>query len=135
MCLSRVYRGKEKREALAKLPDTFCVWKRLLSSGDGIYLCCLAGDRIHAGRMRASYLGMAYEIPNDRYSTRNEPMKGRDAYRCGWHAYRQNVTGGVRCTAHKKDVRAIGVQTGRIVVVLSHITFPRKCGKAGVAHE
>ena len=57
MCLDVVYRGKQKKEALAKLPDEFPVAKK------------------------------------------------------------------------KKHVVTIGEQSGRVVVVLSHITFPKKCGK------
>ena len=135
MCLDVVYRGKRKKEALAKLPDEFPVWKRLsywCNNPDPVWRTWAEPSiRVYSGEMKAPYLGTAYGSPHSPEQRRlHSPIKGERAYPCGWHAYitRQDRSN-TRCLAKKQHIRAIGEQDGEIVVVLSHITFPNKCGK------
>jgi len=135
MCLDVVYRGKREKEALSKLPEEFYVWK-WLDFVSAVPCTSCSRDEVHAGEMKAPYLGDAYRLPPryDKCSTYTERNKlsGPHAYKSGWHAYlRRNGVGVVntRCLAKKKHIRAIGEQDGCVVVVLSHITFPKKCGK------
>lgn len=129
MCLDVVYRGKDKKEALAKLPDEFPVWKVLWRTENGQWVTDTCRAFCRAGEQQADFLGMSKSAyPED------------PRYRCGWHAFLRRkgavgwmdgVTGAghiVRCMAKKKHIRTIGIQTGHVVVVLSHITFPKKCG-------
>lgn len=138
MCLDVVYRGKQKREALAKLPDEFVVWKvvRQYADGNRKPLCFGQDCSLEAGEMAAPYRGGTGE-----------------GYRAGWHAnlsregvvafvlrtgwsrvsfpYEEDGAIGIpiiKCKAKKKHIVAIGEQCDRKVVVLSHITFPKKCG-------
>lgn len=131
MCLDRVFRGKEKREALAKLPNKFVVGKIVrFDVGDAFWTTEFSPrTKIRAGRMRAPYLGLAYKYP---VRCSGERLRGKKAYRAGWHAYLRFKlnSGHTRCVAYKKDIRAIGVDKDQVVVVLSHITFPKKCGRA-----
>jgi hypothetical protein len=135
MCLDVVYRGKQKKEALAKLPDEFPVWKVLkMWLGE-----LVTGDRytpVDSGELKAPYLG---ELDCGELDC--EP---NGSYLAGWHAftdaesastYRMGSEEVVQCAAKKCHVREIGGQYVRSsalgqVVVLSHITFPKKCGKA-----
>ena len=128
MCLDVVYRGKQKREAIAKLARTFYVWKWLTL--DKVRHETTFGVEIHEGQMVAPYRGPAYSTPTDRKRRLAHPLDGMRAYRSGWHAYIHRLDSGMtRCIVHKKHIQAIGLQSGRPCVVLSHITFPRKCGQ------
>ncbi len=130
MCLNRIFRGKEKREALAILPETFRVWKYLYHGEYDGWWTEFSRERVYAGQMKASYLGRARYGPSIGHA-----LWGPKAYQSGWHAivssghpgYRGDFN--TRCLAHKRHIRAIGLQGGRLCVVLSHITFPKKCGK------
>jgi hypothetical protein len=140
MCLSRVFRGKEKREALAKLPDEFPVWKYLHNEsllGLPSWFTEFSLERVFAGEMRASYLGKARTGPGRRSNAIRSKLR---AYMAGWHAYVKRPPSfwsrtNTRCVAKKKHIREIGMQDGCLVVVLSHITFPKKCGKAAKTGE
>lgn len=125
MCLDVVYRGKQKREALAKLPDEFYVWKHLMEDDDGYWTSSDSKkDRVFAGQMKAPYLGPAYRTP----VRHGRPLTGQKAYKSGWHAWRQKGEDEIRCRAFKRHIVSIGSQFEDTVVVLSHITFPKKCG-------
>lgn len=132
MCLSVVYRGKQRRESLAKLPEKFYCWKYLSYHplpGESLpFTTPVAIRHVHAGEMKADYLGPAYNYP---YGDDVE-IQGKGAYKSGWHAYVAKCRPrdyNTKCWAEKKHIRAIGEQGGKLCVVLSHITFPAKCGK------
>lgn len=130
MCLSRVLRGDERQRVLRTLPKTFYVWKYLNHYPDG-WFTAYSIDRVCAGQRKAPYLGPAKSGPCG-----SDVLKGKRAYRSGWHAIVSNGRPGnrgeynTRCVARKRHVREIGWQGDKLCVVLSHITFPRKCGAA-----
>ena len=130
MCLTTVSRGKQKKEVLSKLPETFHVYKQVRCRAKEGYTTYF-GIPIHAGEMKAPYLGMAYLCPGDKGKHGHKPLRGERKYRCGWHAYTDKaVDNDITCFAKKKHIRAIGMQDDVPCVVLSHITFPKKCGRA-----
>ena len=126
MCLHTILRGREKKEALAKLEDTITVWKvvnRPYAYGDG-WTTDHMGYPIHAGEV-----------------TFNQNIIHPDSsnkYRGGGHfwltkagAFTWGVVGReklVRCTVKKTDINTIGSQCGIPVVVVKKATFPKYLG-------
>lgn len=134
MCLSVVYKGKQKREAIAKLPEKFWVWKRAKFDGAVCRPTTFSHkcDAYYSGRQKASYLGVARCVDDPRRSA---------GYRAGWHCYRRRDDAAqwltlqdtmLRCQARRRDIIAIGKQNEGdkgVTIVLSHLTFPAKCGR------
>jgi len=130
MCLTVIYRDKQRQEALAKLPEKFVVWK-VAETRNGQYYSLSYGSKDgpwRPGRRKAGYSG-----PARVYLSRK--LAG---YQSGWHAFRSHKEAAtcsgvvVRCLAEKKHILAIGQQwisSDNVTVVLSHLTFPTKCGK------
>lgn len=110
MCLDIVYRGKQKKEALAKLPENGVYWK-----------VCKEG--------KVNYLSeFSHGLPDRRASfsagwNKTEPFypKGSSGYKIAFHAFRckrdAKLWAGssfwlclVRCKVKKEDIVAIGQQ-------------------------
>ena len=120
MCLDVVYRGKQKREAIAKLPEKFPVWK-VCTKRNGKYYPWVIGEydedyRLFAGRQKAKS-----DLPS-----------------CGFHAFLTKETAErfatapiIECVARRRDIRQIGHPNwlDSVGVVLSYCTFPKKCGQ------
>jgi hypothetical protein len=126
MCLSVVYRGREKKEALAKLPERFYVWKVMRKIRNG-FQAPHQYIRYHGGKLK--------------FKTNMIHRFGSMAYRGGGHFWRNRKRadrsaenlGGVlaRCYAKKSDITSIGTQSGNTVIVLKKATFPKWVGEAG----
>ncbi|KKM72808.1 hypothetical protein LCGC14_1416800 [marine sediment metagenome] len=126
MCLSTVFRGKKKKEALAKLKDTIIVWKILHAprASRSYYVTEIKGVHVYAGKNKFR---------------QNIIIKhfGRSNYRGGSHFWMKknghwDILWGnklVRCTIKKSDINAIGTQNGHFVVVVKKAIFPKYIGK------
>ena len=139
MCLDVVYRGKQKKESLAKLPDEFPVWKMVRVDLNGKYRPLVFGTttiQLYCGEMVAA--SGRYPVPSYKLGWHANPSRSgtREFARAnGWSTaipeqYDAQAFQIIKCLAKKKHIVAIGSQDGHVVVVLSHITFPKKCGKA-----
>jgi len=129
MCLDRVFRGKEEREALAKLPEKFVTYKAVHAI-DGHF------RSLFVNKTTRFWLGRRLK------AKRESIWAGKGGtYVSGFHTWmvrakaKEQVDRGfnrdvLECISHKKDVVAIGRQDRAVVVVLSHITFVVKCGEA-----
>ena len=141
MCLARVYRGKERKEALAKLKDVITVWKVLLPPDeemDYYYTDCRSWP-VYAGEVKfkqnvinkdGSFAwGPKYRGGGHFWLTREAAIewKEMDCYMSGnkdTEIYKH-----VRCTVRKEDINAIGEQGGHVVVVVKKATFPKYVGE------
>ena len=111
MCLEIVYRGKQKKEALAKLPESGYYWKSVRY--DGVEYS--PGIRRHkpafvAGwnETRGCYLGEGYNIAFHLYKNKREAD--------WWTRHDVNGRRTIRCKVNKKDIVAIGEQHGLCIV-------------------
>lgn len=107
MCLSIVYEGKQKREALAKLPKSGYYWKAVVSS---------VGARFYRGPFFGGYYKYGWN--------KTIPTKGRliSKYLLAYHAFRgkkdallwigsRSWMKLVRCKVERKDIGNIGTQS------------------------
>jgi len=112
MCLGIIYRGKEKREALAKLPESGYYYKSVIERKDGYYppIMILPGNRPY------------------RVGWNNTKKRYDDAgYALCFHLYRKQKTNHnlIRCIIKKKDIVAIGTQFGELVIVTKRFWMPK----------
>lgn len=112
MCLSIVYRGKEKKNALAALPKSGYYWKKVWEKDSGYYpsVMILPGNR-------------PYKV-----GWNNTKIKYDDAgYALCFHLWRKPGCHGdrVRCVIKKKDIVAIGIQWDALVIVTKRFWIPK----------
>lgn len=112
MCLQRVYKGKEKKDALAKLPKSGYYWKKTFKKDSGYYppIKILPGNR-------------SYKV-----GWNNTKIKYDDAgYALCFHLWRKPRRNGgrVRCVIKKKDIVAIGIQSGALAIVTKRFWMPK----------
>jgi len=114
MCLAVVYRGKQKKDALAKLPESGYYWKKVLKrfSSDGYY-------------------PPVRNLPNDKpykVGWNNTKLKyDNEGYALCFHIWRDKSKnfGRIRCIVKKKDIVAIGEQWGSLVIVTKRFWMPK----------
>ena len=121
MCLSTVYRGKEKKEALAKLPESGYYWKCVTSRGWG-YIAPCYGTRYKSG-----------------WNYVEAKRGGQEEYPVAFHLFRTKAgliawlrwVGRdkkdkiVRCKVEKKDIVAIGKQSSDLCIVTTRFWCPK----------
>lgn len=125
MCLSVIYKGKQKAEALAKLPDVVTGYSMTMKYKERYYpVCQQMNTPFVAGR-------------NEAIQCQVEPIPNR-YYQAGFHRYLSRRAARLwvgdrimSCKIHKKDITAIGEQQGALCVVAKQITCPQYCGKKG----
>lgn len=112
MCLGIIYRGKEKREALAKLPKSGYYWKKVWKKDSGYYppIMILPGNKpfkIGWNTTKIKYNGEGYAL-------------------C-FHLYKDKIENDnqIRCIIKKKDIVAIGTQWGNLVIVTKRFWMPK----------
>ena len=123
MCLSVVYRGKKKKEALAALSDSFYCWKvaAVYDRPKRYYSAPIWRARypVGWGQTKPSYAGCGYQIAWHFF------LKKSDAV---WFR-RDHDEEIIRCKVKKRDVVAIGEQTWNCkklsVIVAEWAWFPR----------
>ena len=133
MCLDTVLRGKEKKVALAELPDTITVWKVLLKPGwnekeKGNYVTDWLLFPVYAGEIKftQSHLKgfvdcLSYRGGGHFWLTK----KGAE----DWMGLRNSTEKIARCTVKKPNINAIGFQSDFPVVVVKKATFPKYIGE------
>ena len=115
MCLSIVYRGKQKKDALAALPKSGYYWKKVLiryKDGSHYYppVMILPGDR-------------PYKV-----GWNNTKLKyDGEGYALGFHLWRDKGANNnkIRCIIKKKDIVAIGKQWNALVIVTKRFWMPK----------
>ena len=122
MCLNIVYRRKQKKEALAKLPDMITCWKVVQKQGNQ------HGSRFVPEMYKRSSLFLTGWNVVEPYMSYNS------GYRVAFHAF-QTKKGAedwkgyykhiVKCKTRKKDIVAIGEQRGHLCLVTKRIWIPK----------
>lgn len=121
MCLDIIYQGKQKKEALAKLPESGYYWKTMSVGANG------------------RYYPICFALPNqESYKTgwnKTSPKYIRQGYNVAFHVHRtKEVAKGwrgtvIRCIVKKEDIVAIGTQNGDICIVTKRIWIPKPRAK------
>ena len=107
MCLDTVYRGKQKKEALAKLPDSGYYWK-VVRPFDGKYYPLVKHlpnnnpFRLGWNRTKSRWVGIGYKTGFHLYKTKEGAR--------GWAGVI------IRCKVEKRNIIAIGDQEGLCIV-------------------
>ncbi len=125
MCLSTVYRGKQKKDFLAKLPAVITVWKVAVTNGDAYwpeFYRWTHGD----------YCTGVNIFVTDRICADDGYYKGGCHFFLSrstaerWKDYGQTR---IKCSVFKKDITAVGAQNDRAVCIVARkATFPKYCG-------
>ena len=121
MCLSLVYKGKEKANELAKLPNMITCWKTVLRQGNqygSIYYSCYRSWKYSIGLNKTKpfwNIYPQYKIAFHAFLTKRDAQKYKsDRY--------ESI---VKCRTEKKDIVAIGKQAGKLVIVTKRIWIPK----------
>lgn len=104
MCLDIVYKGKQKKEALVKLPESGYYWKTVNQHG----------------KVKGRYYPICFSLPECQpfklgWNTTKPKYIGR-GYRIAFHLHKTKkaaktwIGTTVRCIIKKKDIVAIGTQ-------------------------
>lgn len=110
MCLSTVYRGKEKRKALAKLPESGYYWKYAGIRYGKYYPIFGKGDYESGwNKTKLRKLYMEYATGFHLYRNKKDAENWRRE-----HLYNYRVI--IRCKVEKKDIKTIGEQAGLCIV-------------------
>lgn len=122
MCLDIVYRGKQKKEALAKLPESGYYWKRLKRYINHYYplIKKLPGDKPFRkgwNHTKKKYVGVSYAVAFHLHRHR----RGAQSWPSG--AWSSDEI--VRCKVDKKDIISIGEQCGDITIVTTRFWCPK----------
>lgn len=101
MCLERVYRGKEKEEALAQLPESGYYWKTVRKRDGKYYPICFSLPNCEPfkkgwNKTPKKYIGRGYNVAFHLHRTKKVAQE--------W------IGTTVRCIIKKKDIVAIGEQ-------------------------
>ncbi len=125
MCLSIVFRGKEKKAALAKLSDKITVWKILAKPYKlhPNYRTELRGVLVCAGEVKFKQNMIRPGRPNNYRGGGHFWLKRNKRWGVNWDCKL------VQCTIKKSDINTIGIQNGHPVVVVKKATFPKYIGK------
>lgn len=124
MCLGLVYRGKKKKEVLAKLPEMVTCWKivqrRGNQHGSKFVPEWYAGNSLFLAGWNTTkpFLGYQYkyEIAFHAFRTKKAAEKWRGDYK---HTYL------VKCKTRKRDIVAIGKQRDNLCIVTKRIWIPK----------
>jgi len=144
MCLHTILRGREKKEALAKLEDTITVWKTVNMPYAHALIHEIPGGWTTGCRRWPIHAGVVTFIQNTIQAAKvvgthgPKIQEGPQKYRGGGHfwlteagalawgtCYTQQL---VRCTVKKTDINTIGSLHGFPVVVVKKATFPQYLG-------
>ena len=117
MCLTIIYRGKQKKEALTKLPESGYYWKTVKQRLDGNYapicnnLPLMKPFKVGWNITKSKYIRAGYRIAFHLHRTKKDAMEWKGEY--------------IRCIIKKKDIVAIGKQWGNLVIVTKRFWMPK----------
>lgn len=126
MCLSHVYKGKEKKEALAKLPEMVKCWKVVRRLREQYWPPIFDSQPYRAGwnvtKPRRCHLRykVAFHAFLNKKEAENWANKG----------FGQKV---IQSKTEKKDIVAIGEQNNRLTIVTKRIWIPKPKKKKKIA--
>ena len=123
MCLDMIFRGKEKKEFLAKLPDEITVWKVVYKCSNGSYVTDCLRLPLHSGEVKFKQ-NLIRQSHARRYRGGGHFFKTRAAAR-QWELNCDRV---IKCTIKKEWINTIGMQDKRVVLVVSRAIFPEFIG-------
>lgn len=138
MCLSVIYKGKQEKEALAKLPDVMTGWATVRKEGGKYYPYfsdVYSFAPLHAGINKAQFAParkkrISYQAGFHRL------LRRKDALNYGLCSPWNSATVVRACKVKKKDIIAIGTSESMnserenyLCVVAKQITCPKYCGK------
>ena len=121
MCLTRIYRGNEKKAVLAELPEIGYYWKTFTVRQNKHYQNKYfpITQRLPYGKpfkdgwnqCSNNYIGEGYNVAFHLHKTRKdaETWLGKT----------------VRCKVEKKDIVAVGTQFSEFVIVTTRIWIPK----------
>ena len=125
MCLDTVYRGKQKREALAKLPDSGYYWKCVYIADDSYEPIIMPGYFKNGwNKTKGCYNRTGYKLAFHLHRTKEAAESWR-----GFRLSRKVV----RCKVEKKDIIHIGKQSGGLCIVTTRFWCPKPKAKLGTS--
>ena len=124
MCLSTVFRGKEKKAYLAKLPDEITVWKVVYKHISGLYTTDYKHFPLHSGKVKFKQNIIYRGLYSNNYRGGGHFFKTRAAAR-RWQSSYERV---IKCTIKKEWINTVGVQDGHVVLVVKRAMFPEFIG-------
>ena len=112
MCLTTVYKGKQKRDALAKLPENGYYWKAVCYEHDKYKPQEMVGcDAYKIGWNKTKAIKYEYNSYRIAFHIfRNK--KDAEEWRIGYNMFTRKHIKVVRCKVEKKNIVAIGLQSG-----------------------
>ncbi|KKN01497.1 hypothetical protein LCGC14_1127260 [marine sediment metagenome] len=136
MCLSVVYKGKQKKEFLAKLPDVVTAWG-VVSKGGREYVSICNNFRFVAGINEAEQVEVEIETDSIKYTSGFHRLLSRkEAEECFGKLYSSEEIHS--CEILKEDIIACGEQASFVtatkqgshpVIVAKRAKFPKYFGK------
>ena len=129
MCLDVVFRGQEKKDELAKLPDVVTVWKVVYKLDKRDYRTDCMFFPLHAGEVKfiqnvINTYNYNYNLP--KYRGGGHFFLSRSvAYSLRWDESIEKV---VKCRVKKEWINNIGLQSGAKIVVVKRAIFPAYFG-------
>ena len=135
-----VYRGKQKKEALAKLPESGYYWKVVKVGWRGGYFAPLLWQRGYFAPLLFSvrheagwnitkkvYNNAGYALAYHLYRHKRDAERWKGAFCKTYYPYKI-----IRCKVEKKDIINIGMQdgyTGAFVIVATRFWCPKPEGE------
>lgn len=120
MCLSVIFRNKQKKEYLAKMPDEVIVWKVVHKRVDGSYITDCKHFPLHAGEVRFTQ-NIIHRVRSSNYRGGGHFFKTRKAAKV-WGQFAADRV--IRCTTKKVWINTVGTQRGATVLVVKRAIFP-----------
>lgn len=118
MCLEIIYKGKDKKKALAKLPESGYYYKRVFFDRGHYWpllqrLACDRPFKIGWNQTKPHYVAAGYNAAFHLHRTRKDAEL--------WSSGQT-----IRCIVEKKDIVAIGIQCGKyLTIVTKRIWIPK----------
>jgi hypothetical protein len=129
MCLETIFRGKEKKEMLAKLKDTIIVWKALKKPDKKrpFYQTDCRHVRVYAGENKFKQPIICHHRSGT-YRGGGHFWLTREAAR-NWCNNMPRKEAVVRCTIKKEWINSMGRQNKYVCVVVKKVVFPARVGR------
>lgn len=127
MCLERVYRGKEKKAILDKIPDKFYAYKNVLQVGYSKYQTSYQRHRLYAGLNKFKCNRIFSEF-GDLYVGGSHLLIKKPKQGDQWFL---SVSGErtVRVKVKKSWIKTAGKQWGATVITVNQAIFPKYFGR------
>lgn len=128
MCLDQIYRGKQKREALAKLPESGYYWKVIETElDDRYYPPCWGNKPYKIGWNKTSKICRigGYDLAYHIFRSQKSALSYRKIFS---PKSRMPYLKVIRCKVEKKDIINIGTQNKGLCIVTTRFWCPKPKG-------